>query len=268
MLFGKANVLIRAPRPPKEGEPPSNIDLSQTITANNQGIALWSPAGFVEAEIKPWQGMLVLPGLRVDYFQRIHQALAQPRLTARWQLGERVTLKGGVGLFVQEPDFDETDEAFGNPALKAERAIHTSAGIEVKPRPWITLDATGFYKDLSKLVSRTEDLVVTDGMSQGLRYDNHGSGRVYGLELVARHEFEHNFTGWLAYTLSRSERTDSGSSEARLFDFDQTHILTAVASYLLPRNWQIGGRFRLVSGNPETPVIGSTFNATTAPARS
>jgi hypothetical protein len=29
----------------------------------------------------------------------------------------------------------------------------------------------------------------------------------------------------------------------------------------LPRNWQVGGRFRLVSGNPITPVTGSVYNA-------
>ena len=42
---------------------------------------------------------------------------------------------------------------------------------------------------------------------------------------------------------------------------DQTHILTLIGSYVLPRNWQIGGRFRLVSGNPITPVTGSVYNA-------
>jgi hypothetical protein len=34
-----------------------------------------------------------------------------------------------------------------------------------------------------------------------------------------------------------------------------------VASYLLPRNWQVGARFRLVSGNPMTPVVSSVYNA-------
>ena len=91
-------------------------------------------------------------------------------------------------------------------------------------------------------------------MPRPLIYDNGGTGRVYGMELVARHDFTNNFTGWLAYTLSRAERRDSGETEDRLFDFDQTHILTVVGSYLLPRNWQVGGRFRLVSGNPITPV--------------
>ncbi|MCA9663405.1 MAG: energy transducer TonB, partial [Myxococcales bacterium] len=46
-------------------------------------------------------------------------------------------------------------------------------------------------------------------------------------------------------------------------DFDQTHILTAIASYKLPKGWQIGARFRLVSGNPTTPVLGAIYDAST-----
>ena len=173
------------------------------------------------------------------------------------------TVKGGAGLFVQEPNINEgeTDEIFGNPDLRAERARHYSFGFELKALPQLTFDVTGFYKQLRRLVSRTDDLIEEDGMPRPLIYDNRGQGRVYGLELVARHEFANNFTGWVAYTLSRALRTDSGETQERLFDFDQTHILTAVASYLLPRNWQVGGRFRLVSGNPRTPVVGQVFNA-------
>src|SRR5262249_4083065 len=36
------------------------------------------------------------------------------------------------------------------------------------------------------------------------------------------------------------------------FQYDQTHILTVLASYQLPRGMQIGARFRYVTGNPTT----------------
>lgn len=39
-------------------------------------------------------------------------------------------------------------------------------------------------------------------------------------------------------------------------DFDQRHNLVLLLSYALPRRWRIGGRFRLVSGYPFTPVVG------------
>ncbi len=262
-FFQKFDALVQLPLPPKEGEPPRNFDLSQVRRSENNDVNQFYPAGYAEVEWRPGGGLFLLPGLRVDRFFSTEQWVFQPRLTARWDVSESLLLKGGAGLFTQEPNVQEgeDDEVFGNPDLLAERAWHYSLGVEWKVRPHITLDATGFYKDLRSLVSKTDAVVVEGDRARPLIYDNGGRGRVYGLELVARHEFTSKFTGWLAYTLSKAERRDSGSDIYRLFDFDQTHILTAVASYLLPRNWQVGGRFRLVSGNPRTPIVGGIFNS-------
>ena len=72
-------------------------------------------------------------------------------------------------------------------------------------------------------------------------------------------------TAFVTYTISRSERRDHPNSQPalpwRLFDYDQTHILTTAGTWRIGRGWQVGGTFRLVSGNPETPVIGSVYNA-------
>jgi len=48
-----------------------------------------------------------------------------------------------------------------------------------------------------------------------------------------------------------------------LFQYDQTHILTLFGSYSLPRNWQIGSRFRYVTGDPATAVTYSINNVST-----
>ena len=60
----------------------------------------------------------------------------------------------------------------------------------------------------------------------------------------------------MAYTLSRSERKDSSGEGWERFDYDQTHILTALGSYKLGRGWQVGARFRYVTGSPYTPNVG------------
>jgi TonB family protein len=263
-LYAVASGLVRLPLPPKEGQPVNQNDLTNIIETHFNDKRYVSPGAFAELELKPLPRLLLLPGVRADYFQRTHEASIQPRITARYGIDDRVTVKGGIGLFAQEPTFDETDPNFGNPNLKGERAIHYSAGVEYKPRPYVTLDATGFYKDMYNMVSPNPgQFTDAAGNVKPLRYDNTGKGRAYGLELVARHDFANNFTGWLAYTLSRSERLDSGQTTYRLFDFDQTHILTVLGTYSLPRNWQIGGRFRYVTGNPTTPIVNSVFNAST-----
>ncbi|HVI02745.1 MAG TPA: hypothetical protein VM869_28800, partial [Enhygromyxa sp.] len=40
-------------------------------------------------------------------------------------------------------------------------------------------------------------------------------------------------------------------------NFDQRHNLVALLVFELPRHYRVGARFRLVSGNPEQPVIGT-----------
>jgi hypothetical protein len=71
--------------------------------------------------------------------------------------------------------------------------------------------------------------------------------------------------GWLSYTLSRAEDGRAGtipavtntpfpdpatSKEYGLSQWDQTHILTLVAGYLLGNGWELGARFRYTTGRP------------------
>jgi hypothetical protein len=93
-----------------------------------------------------------------------------------------------------------------------------------------------------------------DGSLTRYQYANAGLGRAYGLEVLLRHEVTRNFFGWLAYTLNRSEQRRAGGSDYRLTTFDQTHILTAVASYRLPLGFELGARMRYVTGRPTTPL--------------
>jgi hypothetical protein len=58
------------------------------------------------------------------------------------------------------------------------------------------------------------------------------------------------FTGWLAYTLSRTER--NYSCGLRPSDYDQSHVFNAVAQVRLPWNLMIGARFLLQTGRPVT----------------
>jgi TonB family protein len=261
-FFARSDWDIRAPRPPKEGEPPRNVDLSDTVSSSSKDFDQWLASAYLEAEWRPLDRLFVVPGIRTDYYHQKRLVSPQPRMVTRLQLAQQWTLKGGVGLYLQYPNQDEPDKEFGNPDLTPELALHYSAGFEWRPREGLTIDATAFYKYLWDQIGRTDRIGMRDGMPRPLIYDNGAYGRVWGSELMIRKELTHKLTGWLAYTLSRAERKDSGATEYRLFDFDQTHILTVLGSYQLPRNWLIGARYRLVSGNPYTPIRGGVYNAT------
>ena len=257
--YGRVTGVWNVPYPPQEGQTTADINYNNVLHEEINGANYYIVGFFGELELKPLPNWLVLPGVRCDYFSQTSQFTIAPRITTRYDLTKKVTLKGGVGLFYQPPDISQTDRVFGTPSLKDEYAIHYSAGVEWRPYKHILLDATGFYKDLRSMVSTTQASLGGDPSAS--RYDNNGKGRAYGIELVAKHELTKRFVGWLAYTLMRSERMDSGTDYWRLFEYDQTHILTLVGTYQLPRNWQIGMRFRYVTGDPSTPVTGSVFNS-------
>jgi TonB family protein len=250
----------KLPELPEEGEgdaQPSFTDATFSSSAKTSH----SIAGFAELEWRPWQSLLAIPGLRLDYFGRTGKLAASPRLVVRQTVAKNWVVKGGIGLFQQEPTFDETDPTRGNPELALEKAIHYSAGFEYTPRPYLNLGVTGFYKSLDDLVSRSDALTTRVGETVPLNYDNGAVGRVMGLEVSAKHDLTNNLFVWLAYTLSKSERKDPGKRAYRLFDHDQTHILTVTGSYRLPKNWEIGTRFRYVTGQLYTPVRAAVYDS-------
>lgn len=250
---------IRAPRPPQEGAGEPDPDLDDVLETGGQNESLFFFAPYVEADWRPIEALSLRPGLRLDYFDFVDALSVDPRFVARYAINKQWTSKAGVGVTHQVPLPYETDEVFGNPDLGLERAVQYSAGVEWQPVEHINIDTTLFFKDMQNLVSSTDRTVVREGRRVPLVFDNNGSGRVFGLEIFAQHAFSNNLRGWLSYTLSRAERTDSGSTRGRLFDFDQTHIFAMVASYLFPENWELGLRWRIVSGNLTTPVRNGVY---------
>ncbi len=262
-VWSKTDIRIKAPRPPKEGDTNTNNGFDDVIFLELKDIRTRDVAGFMELELKALDNLLFVPGVRVDYFETLDAVTFDPRLTARWELDPQWTIKGGAGLFHQAPGPDETAPEFGNPDLGPEAAFQYSLGVEYRPLEHLLIDVTGFYKDMFDRVARSNRVVERDGELVAEVYSNEGLGRVYGAEVLVRHEFANNFYGWIAYTLSRAERLDPGETSYRLFDFDQTHILTMLGTYRLPRNWEVGMRWRYVTGNPTTPNVGGIYNVDT-----
>ncbi|WP_158542663.1 TonB-dependent receptor domain-containing protein [Lujinxingia litoralis] len=221
------------------------------------------PAVYAEAQYKAFGRWTLTPGLRADYYGPVNEVSISPRLASRFELHDQVVLKGGVGLFTQPPIPGQTEEDFGNPDISYEKAMHYAVGAEWQPRAHLELDATLYYRDSFDLVNTTSAEAINEetGEAEPVIYDNEGQGRSYGLELLLRHYPKDKFFGWLSYTLSRSERLNLKSGEWDPYGYDQTHILTMVAGYNLPWNLDLSARFRVVTGNPQTPVVGAVFDA-------
>jgi TonB family protein len=233
------------------GRPPTEVSASSAVL---------DPGAYAMLELTPTPALKVLPGVRVDYGGGTKRWTADPRLGVRYDINpgpRRTTLKGGIGLFHQPPPPYASIKPFGNDGVRSPSAVHYSLGVEQAFTRALELSVEGFYKDLDDLVVGTPD---PEAGATGLHFDNVGTGRSYGAEWLLRLKPEGSLYGWVAYTLSRSERRDGpGQPEVR-YTYDQTHVLTALGSYKLGRGWQVGARFRYVTGNPYTPVVGGVMD--------
>ncbi|HEY3667788.1 MAG TPA: hypothetical protein VGL19_17420, partial [Polyangiaceae bacterium] len=221
---------------------------------------LFRPAGYAMFELTPVSGLKLFPGVRTDFNSDTSRWTADPRLGARYDVHQgfpRTTLKGGVGLYHEPPQPYQSVKPFGSAGVGSPGAIHTSVGFEQEFSHPVELSVELFYKDLQNLVV---PVAAANASQNGLAYQNLGSGRSYGSEILLRYKPEGRFFGWLAYTLSRSERRDAPGDALYRYDYDQTHILTALGSYKLGRGWQAGARFRYVTGSPYTPEVGGVMD--------
>jgi TonB family protein len=258
------NVLVRAPRPPRPGEPdPGPFATRPLRESSDQGFG-FRPAWYVEAELTPLDRLRVVPGFRIDFTRDSGHSDFSPRLNARYDIVKgkgadpgagvpftpRTTLKGGAGVYNQPPEYQETDKVFGTPFIDSNHSVHYSIGVEQELTRHVEVSLEGFYKDLTNQVARAPN------DAGGYTYNNLGSGYVEGLETLIKFKPDERFFGWIAYTLSRSVRRDSPTSPQYLFEYDQTHNLIMLGSYRLGRGWEFGARFRIVSGPLDTPTVG------------
>jgi len=258
------------------GSHQSQVDVMPLLLEESYG----GVSTYTELAWTPWDALKLIPGFRFDLW--IHPGgtvpMWDPRLIVRYQVLESLALKGGVGKFSQAPDPQFTDEKYGNPDLTAQWAMHYSGGAEVRLFETVDVDLLGFYDDWHDLTRFTRESGQVEN-GRPLLADNGGWGRSYGMELMVKYLPTDYFYGWIAYTLSRSELAGGGGfgggghddedhgaggsseDELSLSPFDQTHILSAVGSVKLGRGWETGLRLRLVSGSPETPIVGSFYMA-------
>lgn len=298
--FGVSRLSINAPFPTQLREFPNpffDVTVSSRFT---QDFEVYNHSYWVEGIWEPGWGFKLIPGLRFDRwdFYKTEKISVLPRLNARWEFLEGMTLKAAYGMFERLPDpQDILDRPLGNPELDPLRAHHFILGYEHVFTDLINVDLQVYHIRRERLPATDLSSVVQNGQAVSAGLINSGGADTVGLELMVRHLatrptadsdgsfldlLRGHFHGWIAYTLSQTLRYDrgpnatytqqTGAGPILTFDyperatrpypspFDQTHILTVVAQATnLPWGLEAGIRFRLVSGNPFTPQDAGTI---------
>jgi len=124
----------------------------------------------------------------------------------------------------------------------------------------------GYYKDLAPFELTVETYYKT--MEHQIDYRNganiytnqpietqllFGKGRAYGLEWLLRKRTG-RFTGWISYTLSKTERKIDGINDNQWYNArqDRTHDIAVVGTYKLSRKWTLSADWVFYTGDAVT----------------
>jgi TonB family protein len=231
-----------------------------------RGAALLGLGAYIDAGIDVSDRWKLIPSVRLDsYIIEGQDVLTiDPRIVAKYKYRKDLTLKAYLGEFSQPPQPEAVDSRFGNPNVGSEHATHVGVGYEWKPDRLWTVDSEIYFVRRRDLVIFSNDLIANeDGSFSYVNFINGGRRQTYGAEIMVKREISERAFGWLSYTFSVARQRNPSYTRSTPTSFDQPHVLNAVGSYKLGKGWELGLRFQLASGRPETPVIGATYNADT-----
>lgn len=256
-----SEIATKLPQFSNEGGVQNPIGVSEVVERDIEG-KLSNIGLYLKNEVQV-DSLEVKPNLRLDRYNLTGESIVNPRLEFRKKQEGDLVWKAALGQYSQPPEPQEVDEGFGNPNVKSPRAIHYAAGFEKDfragaSRGW-QWNAGLFDRHFDKLVVNSSDTLLRDGEIVPENYNNSGKGRAFGFESLLKFDSE-DWSGWLSYTWARSTRWSDDRPEY-LFEYDQTHNINVIASKEYSNNWKAGIRIRYVTGNPYTPIVGSSYDS-------
>ena len=200
-----------------------------------------------------------------DYNENTQNPLDQfsPRFSLSYKINPEFALNFNTGIYYQLPaytalGFKENGEFSNKESLTYVRNSHVVAGVEYNGKSNLRLTVEGYYKKYKNypFSLRNQISLANIGGNFGVvgnePLDSRGFGETYGIEFLAQKRTVNNFYGIVAYTFGYSKFSNAAGNLLPS-SWDSRHIVAVTAGKYLNRNWNLGARFRLQSGLPETP---------------
>ena len=186
----------------------------------------------------------------------------EPRLAASYEFNESASVKASYVRNVQNMHLisnstsnNPTDKWIASTNLiKPEIADQYSIGYYknlADNKYELTLET--YYKDMQNQIdyrNGADIFINSDAIESQLLF---GKGRAYGLEMQFKKKVG-KWTGWVSYTLSKTERKIDGISNTEWYNArqDRTHDISVVSTYQLNKKWTLSGNWVYYTGNAIT----------------
>lgn len=187
--------------------------------------------------------------------------IPEPRLSFSYLVNEFSSVKGSYARMTQNMHL-LSNSTSGNPTdrwigtsniIKPEIGDQVSGGYFHKLKEGkYELSGEVYYKWMQNQIDYRNgaDILVNQYIEGELLF---GNGRAYGLEVMARKNTG-RFTGWIGYTLSRTERRIDGINNGNWYNArqDRTHDVSIVGTYEMNDRWSISALWTYNTGNAVT----------------
>jgi hypothetical protein len=199
-------------------------------------------------------------GMRATYFQPTGTTYLDPRWSARFSLTDRWSVKGAYGIYRQflnrivNESITQGSRDFWlltDGSLQPGRSDHYVLGTTWETGD-LLFDVECYYKTMNGLVEFSQRFRRT---AEDLYAFATGTGISRGLEILLQKK--HGlYTGWVSYTLSKTEYTFPLIERGAEFPApqDQRHELKFVNSVTL-KEWSFGANWIYGSGKPYTAPV-------------
>lgn len=187
----------------------------------------------------------------------------EPRLSGRYRLSGAASLKGAVTVTNQYLHLVSNSTSTlpadvwvsSSPRIRPQRGVQYALGYfqNLRDNTYET-SVEVYYKDLRNQIDYRENYVNNAAASLEQEFV-FGRGRAYGAEFFINKR-KGALTGWVGYTLARTERQFPDINAGRTFPavYDRRHDLSVVANYQIHPKWELGATFIYGTGQAYTPL--------------
>lgn len=200
----------------------------------------------------------------------------QPRISVRQQITDLCSMKASYARMVQYVHLLSSSAIINMPTdlwvpvtkkLTPPLSDQFAVGVDYKFPNSFILTVEGYYKKMDNLIDYKEGASFMNTVSKN--WDEMvvtGKGKSYGMEFMLEKNVGKT-TGWISYTLSKSDRTFKDLNYGKTFPakYDRRHDISLVLTHRFSKKFDIGMNWVYNTGNAVTlaayeyPEMGSYY---------
>ena len=252
----------------------NSVTMIDTTRRDQGDVVLSGLEGLVygEDDFKIGQHLSFRTGIHASFFNvrsKTYVSL-QPRLSFNVDLNHGLSAKGGYSRMVQHIHLLSSSQITlpmdlwvpVTNKIKPEVSDQVSLGFYYMGLPGWTISLEAYYKDIQNVLEYKDGVSFMGNTGNWEDKVTMGVGRSRGIEWMAS-KTNGATTGWLSYTLSKTERRfeDAGLSRGEWFPYkyDRRHVLSIVINHRFGPHFDLGATWSFATGGVITVPLQETM---------